>query len=95
MHQTKFFNLLKLFFNVAISKSFGNFGIPELKPSTPLFSYQYLSPSFRSNDAGKQRTHTSAILWNFGYPTGVYIDILNVTASERFNVFKVSLEKFT
>lgn len=48
MHQTKFFNLLKLFFNVAISTSFGNFGIPELKPSTPLFSYQYLSPSFRS-----------------------------------------------
>lgn len=44
----KFFNLLKLFFNVAISKRFGNFGIPELKPSTPLFSYQYLSPSFRS-----------------------------------------------
>lgn len=44
----KFFNLLKLFFNVAISTSFGNFGIPELKPSTPLFSYQYLSPSFRS-----------------------------------------------
>lgn len=43
-----FLKLFKVFFNVAISTSLVKLGIPELKPSTPLFSYQYLSPSFRS-----------------------------------------------